>query len=332
MERLTQRKLRDIALSVSLRRAILWLTTIAVAATAFFYLSQKADWTSLLDLSPAQILLVCLSTVALLSLYAMGAAALLSGLGYSAGATRVLLAMLASSTISLGGDPKLGVPSRLLFYKLFADIPFSVGTAQTTVESLMWLAMMGILIIIPGPLTDGYALPLLLTAAGLVTLGIVTVVAGPNLLDRLWIIGPIFRRMDRIRRFTFDVRSSILAIRPTSLLLASVWFGATYVVDILTVWFLAGFLGASLPLAGIGHALVISYLVGAASLLPLGLGIRDVTFVLLLQQAGLTSEQASAIALVHRTARTVLPLVLGLLVMPFVLSFKHKANQRPGAC
>lgn len=310
-------------------RILIWSLTAALATIAFIYLGRKIDWTVLFDLSLFQAGLLFFSTFLLICLHAMGAAALLKGLGYSAGPVRVLVSMLATSTVSLAGDPKLGVPARLFFYKFFAGVPFSIGAAQTAIESLLWLVMMGFLITIPGPLAGDYTLPLSLTAAGFVCGGIAVIAVGPGLVDRLWLVGPLFRRMSRLRSFILDVRSSILTIRPFSLALASVWFGATYIIDILTVSFLAQVLGASISWIAIGHAIVISYLIGAVSLLPLGLGVRDVTFVVLLQQAGLSAEQAATVALIHRIVRTALPLACGAIVTPIAIGIKRRLSACP---
>lgn len=106
---------------------------------------------------------------------------------------------------------------------------------------------------------------------------------------------------------------------PIWLAVATGWLALTYLVDVWTVWFLAQALGAPLPPVAIGHAIVISYLAGAASLLPLGLGVRDAAFALLLEQSGAPTDTAALVALLHRTLRTLLPLVLGLGVSLVVL-------------
>ena len=307
-------------------RSLIWLLTTALASAAFIYLGSKVDWNILFRLSLMQVGLLFLSTFLLICLHAIGAAALLKGLGHATTPGRVLLSMLAASTVSSAGDPKLGVPARLFFYRFFAGIPLSTGTAQTTIESLLWLIMMGLLIAIPGPLAGNYTFHLSLVAVTLVGGGIAVVAVGPGLLERTWLLGSLFRKMGRLRAFILDVRSAILGIKPASLAIALAWFGATYLVDILTVALLARALGGAISWIAIGHAIVISYLIGAASLLPLGLGVRDVTFVVLLQQAGLSAEQASAIALIHRLARTVLPLTLGAVVTPIALGLREKPD------
>ncbi|WP_100961723.1 lysylphosphatidylglycerol synthase transmembrane domain-containing protein [Bosea sp. FBZP-16] len=302
-----------------MRKRLLWGAGLLVGAAALFYLLRHVDWRVLAALGPWPLLALCASTVLMIVLHAAGAAALLHGMRYPAKVGDVMTAMLAAGTVSLAGDPKLGVPARLAFYKMLAGIPVSVGAAQTTIESLLWLFLMGAIMVIPGPLAGDRALPLSLAAAAMLAAGVAAVALGPPVLDRLWGVGRLFRASGPIRKFVLDLRSAMLGLRPGALALATFWLATTYVVDVASIWFLGRALGAEIAPSAIGHAVVISYLAGAVSLLPLGIGVRDVTFVLLLQQAGAPAEAAAAIALVHRTLRTALPLLLGLVVTAFVL-------------
>jgi uncharacterized membrane protein YbhN (UPF0104 family) len=301
------------------RKFFLWGAGLVVGAAALLYLLRHVDWRVLATVPALTLLLLCFSTVLMIALHAAGAAALLHGMRYPARLADVIAAMLAAGTVSLAGDPKLGVPARLAFYKMLANIPVSVGAAQTTIESLLWLFLMGAIMVVPGPLAGDSALPLSLAAAGMLAVGVAVVALGPPVLDRIWGLGRLFQASGPIRRFVLELRNSMLGLRPEALALATFWLATTYVVDVASIWYLGRALGAEIAPSAIGHAVVISYLAGAVSLLPLGLGVRDVTFVLLLQQAGASPETAAAIALIHRTLRTALPLLLGLAVSPFVL-------------
>lgn len=296
------------------RKRLLWSAAFIIGAAALFYLVDRIDWHTLRSISIQTLLVLCFSSIVMIALHAAGAATLLAGMRHPASLMDVMMAMLAAGTVSLAGDPKLGVPARLMFYKMLADIPVSVGAAQTTIESLLWLFLMGAILVIPGDLAGDRAMPLSFAAAGLLIAGLTAVGLGPAVLDRIWVLGPLFRASGPIRQFTFDLRNAMFGIKPAAVALATFWLAITYVVDVASVRYLGQALGADLPVVAVGHAIVISYLAGAVSLLPLGLGVRDVTFVLLLQQAGASADAAAALALIHRTIRTLLPLLLGFVV------------------
>ncbi|MES5488791.1 lysylphosphatidylglycerol synthase domain-containing protein [Bradyrhizobium sp. INPA03-11B] len=306
------------------RKRLLWGAAFIIGVATLFYLVDRIDWHALRSVSVQTLLVLCLSSIVMIALHAAGAATLLAGMRHPANLMDVMMAMLAAGTVSLAGDPKLGVPARLAFYKMLADIPVSIGAAQTTIESLLWLFLMGSVLVVPGELAGDRAMPLSLAAAALLIAGLTAVGLGPAALDRMWVLGPLFRASGPIRQFVFDLRNAIFGIKPFALGVATCWLATTYVVDVASIWYLGQALGADLPLVAIGHAIVISYLAGAVSLLPLGLGVRDVTFVLLLQQAGAPAETAAALALIHRTVRTVLPLLIG-----FAVSGMIAARSRP---
>ncbi|MCZ8106033.1 MAG: lysylphosphatidylglycerol synthase transmembrane domain-containing protein [Burkholderiales bacterium] len=318
-------------MSARARNGLLWGAALILGFSVCIFLATRVEWQALQRLAPLQLVALIASTLVLVALHAIGAAALLRGLGYQAGMWRVLAAMLAASTIGLAGDPKLGIPARLAFYRLLAGIPIRIGTAATAIESLLWLLLMGAIVAIPGPLAADYALPLSLIAVSTV-FGVIALVAfGPALFERLWLVGPLLRRLGPMRQFVIDVRGAIFGVRPLWLAAATGWLALTYLVDVWSVWFLAQALGAQLPPVAVGHAIVMSYLAGAASLLPLGLGVRDATFAFLLEQSGATADAAALIALLHRTLRTVLPLVLGLCVSLVVLRrYRNAADRNEG--
>ncbi|WOH48819.1 lysylphosphatidylglycerol synthase domain-containing protein [Bradyrhizobium sp. sBnM-33] len=301
------------------RRLLLWSATLVLGVAVCTYLGWRVEWSAFARLTLTQLSILLISTLVLIGLHALGAAALLRGLGFRTGLRPVLTAMLAASTVSLAGDPKLGVPARLALYRLLAGVPLRIGTTATLVESLLWMLLMGAIVAVPGPLAAGYALPLSLFAAATVAGAIALVAFGPGLFERLWLLGPLLRRLGAVRRFVLDVRKAILGISPFWLAIATLWLAMTYLVDVWSIWFLADALGTALHPIAVSHAIVISYLAGAASLLPLGLGVRDGAFALLLERAGAPADVAALIALLHRTLRTVLPLVLGFIVSLAIL-------------
>jgi uncharacterized membrane protein YbhN (UPF0104 family) len=179
---------------------------------------------------------------------------------------------------------------------------------------LLWLLLMTAIVARPGPLAGDLSAWLSLVAAAMLVAGIGIVALGPTVLDRVWGLGRLFRASGRIREFVLDVRNTVLGLQVGALAIATFWLALTYAVDVASIWYLGKALGADIAPTAIGHAVVISYLAGAVSLLPLGLGVRDITFAFLLQQAGASPDAAAGIVVVHRTLRTALPLLLGLVL------------------
>jgi uncharacterized membrane protein YbhN (UPF0104 family) len=240
----------------------------------------------------------------------------------------VFVAIVASSTISLAGDPKLGVPARLAFYKLLTGVPLSIGTAQTGIETVIWLGWLSVVVGIAGLFAGSVeALISAFILAGALC-GATLLVIGPRILAALPLPETLTRRLAPIRRFVEEIRDAVAKASPRHIVMAVAALGITYPIDIASVWFLAYDLGADLPFAGVAHAIVTSHLAGLLSMVPLGIGVRDVTFALLLERAGASQDTAALIALIHRLVRTVIPIALGLLLLAFVPALANKEQLR----
>jgi uncharacterized protein (TIRG00374 family) len=306
-----------------MRRIIMVVTVLAVAIAAFYLLSSL-DMSAIRSLSAMGLAVISAATLILMMLHAIGAWYILRSFGQNASVVMVFVAIVASSTISLAGDPKLGVPARLAFYKLLTGIPLSVGTAQASIETVIWLGWLSVVAGISGLLAGSVeALISALILAGALS-GAVLLVAGPRLMMALPLPASLRERSAPLRRFLMEIRESVAKARPRQIVIACIALGITYPVDIASVWYLAHDLGADLPIASVAHAIVTSHLAGLLSMIPMGVGIRDVTFALLLEHAGASQEVAALIALIHRLVRTVIPIGLGLLLLAFVPALAKK--------
>ncbi|MEM7302336.1 MAG: lysylphosphatidylglycerol synthase domain-containing protein [Pseudomonadota bacterium] len=302
-----------------MRKALMWCLALLLFGFACYYFLRDVSWQEFGRITSAQLFVLTVSTFVMIVLHALGAAALLRGLGHTANVWPVLGAMLAASTVGLAGDPKLGVPARLAFYRLLAKIPISVGTAATVMESILWLLLMGLIVAIPGPLAGQNTYILSALALSGVLFAVLVMYFGLDLFERIPFAGRLLRKLGPIRNFIVDTRSSFVGVQFSWLFFAVVWLALTYVVDVWSIWYVLHSLGSDIDPVAIGHSIVVSYLAGAASMIPLGLGVRDTALILLFEQAGATPDIAAVTVVLHRLIRTVLPLVLGFLVVAVLI-------------
>lgn len=298
-----------------MKRSLFWTIAFLVCGLIAWYLVTQVDWSVMSRLSAIDVAVLALSTLAMMLLHSAAAMLLLQGLGHRTSVWAVFAAMMGSSTVSITGDPKLGVPARLAFYRAFAGVPIALGMAQVGIETILWFLWIGIILVVSGLNRGDSDLFLSLLVGGGVLTAIVLVVFGPGLLERTWLLGRLFRSSPRIHKFVYDVHGHVLGISRPFLAWATLTLGSTYMVDIASIWYLGHALGFDLPAFAIAHAIVTSHLAGAISMLPLGLGVRDVTFALLLENAGASHDAAAIMAVVHRAIRTALPLLIGLLLV-----------------
>jgi uncharacterized protein (TIRG00374 family) len=70
-------------------------------------------------------------------------------------------------------------------------------------------------------------------------------------------------------------------------------------------------LGVDIGLGEVIGAATLVYMIATVALVPMGLGVREVSFVLLLSQLGVPQEAATAAALIDRACTTGLWLLMG---------------------
>ncbi len=312
-----------------MRAARSWLllsVAVLLCVGLVVYAGPHLDWTTLAQLSPELIGILVGSSIVMSLAYAAGAVTLLAGMNARADFGSVLIAMLAGGTVGLVGDPKIGVPSRLLFYKLLAGIPYSIGTAQIAAETVLWLALMGCVLAIPSELARSYAPMLSALAALSVLAGIAVIAFGPVLLTWTPGVKLLYRKWPALNSFIAGTRAAVLGLRPRAIAIAIGWFLVTYAADALALYAVMRAWGALISPLLLAQVIVISYLVGLASMLPLGIGARDLTFLFLLQQLGAPPEIATAATLVQRTFRTLVPLAMGL---PALLLLRRRVPSPP---
>lgn len=303
---------------------IVWIVASVLMVALAWHVLVHIDWSVFARISVGMLVLLAASSVAMSMAYAAGAQALLFGMNTRPTYFCVLLAMLAGGTVGLAGDPKIGVPARLFFYKLLSNIPVNIGAAQMAAETVLWLALMGIILAVPTELAGEYAPTLSLVAASAVAVLIFAIIAGPAILVRLPGVGNLYRRWPAVERLIEHTRAAILGLRVSTVGWATFWFLVTYAVDTFSLYLLLDALNAAVRSVLLAQVIVISYLVGLASMLPLGIGVRDITFLALLQQLGVSAEMAAAAVVAQRAMRTVIPLMLGLPALAFVARWRRR--------
>lgn len=170
----------------------------------------------------------------------------------------------------------------------------------------------------------------LLAAAAIVGLTLVFVLPGP--LMRL--AGALYAAAGRRRARLFGRLRGVL--RHTARLFAADIYAATFALSVLGWcaeafgfhWLLAS-LGAPLPLAQSVFIFTFSLVIGAASMLPGGLGGTEATMMGLLAVAGVEFDTALVATAVIRAATLWFGVGLGFLALPFAL--RHIRRRRAGA-
>lgn len=236
------------------------------------------------------------------------------GIDYSTG--RAWVAFLGSSYIGMLTPGRVGDVLRVQYLRHDRDAPLSEGLASVVVDRLCDLYVLGLFV--------GYGAlrfaPVLHGALGYAAWGaLAAVIVGPVV---LFIPGVADRTLARLaqrvskqhgaagsERFLQAVRAHLhVGILPILALTT-----ATFAVNYLQGYLMAGSLGLSISIADVVGLLAISSLLGLLPVSISGLGLRELFFALAFPSLGLTAPDGVAFGLVVFAALNLLLVVLGLI-------------------
>lgn len=295
------------------RIAATLLFLVVVAAATWLFVNY--DFSMLLKLSAPTLTLLIFLSLAYSLIYGVGVAWILRGLGARRSAWRVFLVICAGGTASYLGNVQLGVPLRLLLFNKLLTVSYPQGTAAVALESACWFGLMGLGLLLAG--TASNVAPWILVSSLLLAVVLAYRLVVPALRGLLSRIPDKAGRFSLrwLRGFLSELTSALEIMRWNWLAATLMLFSVNYVIDAVSIAMVVKDLGQQIALLDALQAVILSYLAGLVSLIPMGLGVRDVSLVVLLERAGVSRDVASTVAVVQRALRTLLPLALGLLAV-----------------
>jgi uncharacterized protein (TIRG00374 family) len=296
-----------------MRKIVLWSIAIALVTGMAYYVITEIDMSVLTELSMTTIFIVSLLTIGFLVAHVAGVQCILNGLGYSLPLKDIFLVMSSGGAATFVGDPKIGIPTRVFLFKTLLKVPVLTGSAAILIETVLWLYLIGLIMMVPLPMVWGGKY-VIASLAALSFVGSITAVFlfFPNI--QSW-FPEAFRegRLKKIQNFINDFIESIAGIKKVALLKAIINFAIGWLINALSLYFILLGFGMGVNLFHLLYISVFAYLVGTFSMLPMGLGARDLSLTYLLTLLGVSEEIAALTALVQRVFRTFLPLLIGVI-------------------
>lgn len=248
-------------------------------------------------------------------LYGVGVSFLLRSVGVARPIWKVFWVVSAGGTASYLGNIQLGIPVRVVLFRNILSVPVSRGTASVTLESACWFALMGAALMLAGTWTS----PLFWCAVALIAVGAWTArrcgipisLRFVNLLPAK--VGRFSLR--RLKETLKDLAVSLTTAHQGWILCCLITFAINYAIDATTICIIVVCYGEWISPWKALNAVVLSYLAGLVSMIPMGLGVRDVSLVALMAKAGVSLDTATTTAILHRLIRTIVPLIIGFIAL-----------------
>lgn len=300
-----------------------WFGTLVISLltiVAGHFVIQNFDLSVLLSLRVSTLIILFLLFALSTLIYLFPVWLLLHGMGYLVSPLSLYMVLHVSFAMNYTSPVKIGIPLRVYLYKHLLRVPYSSGTAAVTIMNSIWLLVLSMLSLLGVQyVVQGYSPWYYLLAVAMVVVVVAVLLFFPfDSLSRF--VGRLPFQELSIRLLAFAERIQGY-IRRTSIWTTSVAgvtvFLKLYVTALASHLVLRDFgyqLGSSYILA----AQSTSLLLGLISMIPMGIGTRDVSMVLLLGQRGIPQDVAVALALVERMVWTLLPFLLGLVAANYL--------------
>lgn len=294
-------------------RIAIVMVGLIISGTILYLVLSGVDLRPVFEIPPSTLIVILGLSVLSKAVYVFPISRLLRDMGYKVRRWPLFLILETSYAGNYLAPAKVGIPLRVALYRQILHVPASSGTACVVISNFFWFVLV-LIVAFVGLLGRSTNLNPGSAAAGLVllVLGMVLVLSMP--FERLLVICrrlPGQRFSSRLLGFLIAVQSSLRQVKWTT----SVFF---FSIAALKLW-IQGFtaylilrdLGGGVSSWQVLWALCISLAVGVITLLPMGIGTQDASFVFLLTSLGVSQELAILLALADRVIFTAIPFLTG---------------------
>ncbi len=283
---------------------ILLLLVVLFIAAYFSGISIQSLLDGLSNLSWLQALILIGVFLAISMLSIVGKKLLLFFLGYKISFQKITLIHFASISAHYSTPAKIGYPVSIYLLKKLGDIPVVISTASIVIELFVTVLIPTIVAIIGSAVYFGnqiinFSQGILYLLSGLIVVSLVVVI--------------LLKKSKKVKALLIELQKAVVLITFRK---AALYLIVQIFVQILSAFLLM--LTTSFVYGNIGFfpALVArsaAFVIGAFSMIPMGLGTRDLSLVFYLKGFGIQSEIAIIIAAIERVIASGAGYLIGLI-------------------
>ena len=289
------------------------LLMICIVALTVYYITKSFDLSVLTNLTLGNIIILLFLSILPLFVFIFALKIFLKGMGYKSSLKSLYLISTSSLAANYTTPVKIGIPLRVYLYKKFLGIPLSHGTASLAIEIFLETLLPALISIFAiATLFRGYSLKIPLFAIFLLfILFYATIFFEPIRLTNVISKLPFHNKLDRLLEFGVNFQAGVKQMDKIVLVPFSLLLLVMYAIAALWLYVILFIFGYEISPLHLLYVNMISYTIGMISMVPMGLGTRDASMVLLLLKLGVPNEVAISAALIQRVLTTGLNFVLG---------------------
>jgi uncharacterized protein (TIRG00374 family) len=296
------------------RKVILWVFSVIFLGVAFYLIFHTKTYILLKQLDPFFIIVLAGISFIYILENVLATQVLLRGMGYAVSYNSLYWILTTSAFANESSPGPIGVPVRLFLFKRILGIPLSTSTANTTVESGVGILTSGVIAAIgfvhlfQSMILEFGSFLLLTFGAIILALAVFYTISNVKFQKSLLLSKYIHRVID----FVYRIKLGIETVKPLTLLAFWMLLVVRIVIRVLVTYEVLIYFGHDLPPLVILYIQSITGLISIASMIPVGLGVKDISMLAFFSQVGIPGDLATLVVLSERMMWTVIPFFVGL--------------------
>jgi len=231
---------------------------------------------------------------------------LLHSLSHPSKFKNLLLIQFASRAAHYSTPAKLGFPFTVYLLKRLENIPYMTGTVMILIEIAVNIGICGLIAFFGSYFYLSEKINTILPLLSLLVIGVLTLYAAIHVLMR--IVGN-----SRLSQVVKNVHESFQHLDKRNSFLYILIVAFIQVLSSINLLLLASFFSAELSLWQAVIAQSAAFFLGALSMVPMGLGVREASVLFFLYQVGIPKEVGLSIVTIQRLISTGLNFALGII-------------------
>lgn len=263
-----------------------------------------------------------------LYIYSLAVAWLLKGVGFSAPLGTIFLIRTTAGAITTITPAKVGLPARIFLYKKFLDIPLSKGSAALIMEIFIYLLISAGILLLPFEFKERFSgLRYFFIVFVLIFIFFILLFALKPELMRKCISKSFLKKWgEKITNYIINFKDGLRKISKASLLYTAILMMFTLLIEAFASFLVLADFGYKIKLLHLLYIQCLAYIVGVISMIPLGIGSREISYLFLLNQLNVPNHSIMSYVLTLRVLWTIFPLIIGT-ISGYLLGIKYAKEQ-----
>lgn len=261
-----------------------------------------------------------------LYVYSLAIASLLKGLGYSTPLKTIFLIKTAGGAITSATPAKVGLPARIFLYKKFLDIPLSKGSAALVMEIFIYLLISAGILLLPFEFKErfsGLRYFFFFIVFVLISVFLILLFAlKPRLVEKCISKSLLKKWGEKIATYAINFKDGLKKITKGSLFYTAFFLSSTLLIEAFASFLILSDFGYKIRLLHLLYIQCLVRVVGAISMIPMGIGSREVGYLFLLNQLNVPNHAIMSYVLTMRVLWTIFSLIIGV-ISGYYLGMKY---------